>query len=212
MAEDYLKIKRALITVNDKTGLIEFATKLSEHGVEIISTGGTHKALVAAGIASVPLESLTAFPEMLDGRVKTLQPEVFAPILARKNNDADLRQISERGLSPIDMVVCNFYDFKWIGLRTGSEDEELIEKIDIGGPSVIRAAAKNYGSVCAVPSVEHYKKVAEELDKYDGKISAETRKNLALDAFRIVADYDTAITRTLDYRTRRTNLSKIKMV
>src|ERR1700730_5112396 len=152
-----LKIQRALISVFDKRGLPELAAALKNAGVEIVATGGTLAALEKEGLSPVPLEKVGHFPEMLDGRVKTLQPEIFAGILARKSRPDHLSQIATLGIQPFDMVVCNFYAFESAAEKPGSSDEELIEMIDIGGPSLVRASSKNFESVCIVPAPESYK-------------------------------------------------------
>ncbi|MGI0090789.1 MAG: bifunctional phosphoribosylaminoimidazolecarboxamide formyltransferase/IMP cyclohydrolase [Nitrososphaerales archaeon] len=198
--QDSLNIKRALLTVFDKTGLVELATALKQSGVELIATGGTQSALEKAGLKVTPIEKIGHFPEMLDGRVKTLQPEIFAGILARKPSRNHLDQISSLGIEPIDMVVCNFYAFEATAAKTETKEEALIEMIDIGGPSLVRASSKNFESVCIVPSSRYYEQVREELETSGGAISYATRKKLALRAFEIVAAYDVAIYNTLSRR------------
>jgi len=207
-AEDNLQIKRVLISVFNKDGLVQFAKKLREHGAEIITTGGTYKTLTENGVPATLLETITAFPEMLEGRVKTLQPEVFAGILARKPIEDHMHQLLEKKIKPIDMVVCNFYDFKEVALRGGATTQELIEKIDIGGPSLVRAAAKNYESVCVVPSKDHYDTIAQELDMLKGKISPNTRLQQSLATFRIVHKYDSTIVSVLDNRFKKPTPTK----
>jgi len=194
-----LKVERALVSVFDKTGLVEFGTVLKNLGVEIVATGGTRTALEAAGVTTVPLEEIGHFPEMLDGRVKTLQPEIFAGILARKPSQEHMKQISSLGVKPFDMIVCNFYAFEAAAERN-STNEELVEMIDIGGPSLVRASAKNFESVCVVPSSGLYPEVTAELGSSGGKISFESRKKFALKAFEIVSAYDNAIFNTLTRR------------
>ncbi|MHB2035420.1 MAG: bifunctional phosphoribosylaminoimidazolecarboxamide formyltransferase/IMP cyclohydrolase [Nitrososphaerales archaeon] len=198
--QDNLKIKRALLTVFDKTGLVEFAAVLKQHGVDLVATGGTQTALEKAGLKVTPLEKIGHFPEMLDGRVKTLQPEIFAGILARKPSKDHLKQISSHGIQPIDMVVCNFYAFEATASRVETKDEELIEMIDIGGPSLVRASAKNFESICVVPAAKYYAEVQKELEARNGSVSFTTRKKMALNAFEIVAGYDVAIYNTLSKR------------
>jgi phosphoribosylaminoimidazolecarboxamide formyltransferase/IMP cyclohydrolase len=195
-----LKIQRALVSVFDKTGLAEFATALKSAGVEIVATGGTFGVLEKSGIAPVPLEKVGHFPEMLEGRVKTLQPEIFAGILARKSRADHMSQIAVLGIRPFDMVVCNFYAFERAAEKLGATDEELIEMIDIGGPSLVRASAKNFESVCIVPSPEFYGAIAGELEATKGSVPFDTRKKLALKAFEIVSAYDVAIYNTLAKR------------
>ena len=193
-----LKIKTALLSTFDKTGLVEFAKILDRHGVSLIATGGTLASLQKADLKATPLDKVGRFPEMLEGRVKTLQPEIFAGILARKSSQDHMRQIGEKGISPIEMVVCNFYAFEAMAEKE-SKEEELIEMIDIGGPSIVRASAKNFESVCVVPSPCFYNDLALELDSKKA-ISAETRRRMAVEAFKIVAGYDVAIYNTLSRR------------
>ncbi len=193
-----LKIKTALLSTFDKFGLIDFARKLADHRVSLIATGGTLAAIEKAGLHAMPLERVGHFPEMLDGRVKTLQPEIFAGILARKSSQDHMRQIGEKGISTIDMVVCNFYAFEATAQRE-SKEEDLIEMIDIGGPSIVRASAKNYESVCVVPSPSFYNEISLELDTKNA-VSLETRRRMAVAAFEIVAGYDTAIYNELSKR------------
>jgi phosphoribosylaminoimidazolecarboxamide formyltransferase / IMP cyclohydrolase len=195
-----LKITRALISVYDKSGLAELGTVLKKNQVEIVATGGTRSTLENAGIKTTPLEEVGHFPEMLDGRVKTLQPEIFAGILARKPSTDHMNQISSHGIRPFDMIVCNFYAFEVSASRAGILDQELIEMIDIGGPSLVRASAKNFESVCVVPASAVYPEIMAELQVREGSVSFETRRKLALKAFEIVAAYDVAIYNTLSRR------------
>ena len=200
-----LQIRTAILSAFDKSGLMEFASKLRRYNVKLIATGGTLSALRKAGLDATPLEEVGHFPEMLEGRVKTLQPEIFAGILARKSSPDHMRQISEKGVGAIDMVVCNFYAFEATASNKDSTDEQVIEMIDIGGPSMVRAAAKNYGSVCVVPSPDLYGKIGEELDRNGGRVSLETRRNAALRAFEMVASYDISIYNTLSARFNPSN-------
>lgn len=195
-----LKIKTALLSTFDKSGIAEFAKKLSSYNISLVATGGTQSALEKAGLQVTSLDKIGHFPEMLDGRVKTLQPEIFAGILAKKSSLEHMTQITEKGIGTIDMVVCNFYAFEKTASRQESVEGELIEMIDIGGPSIVRASAKNFGSVCAVPATEFYSEIAKELDELSGSISYETRKKMALAAFEIVAGYDIAIYNSLNSR------------
>ncbi len=194
-----LKIKRALISVSDKSGIAEFARNLAERGVTLIATGGTLKALQSASLEVIPVERVGHFPEMLDGRVKTLQPEIFAAILARKNDPLHLEQIRSKGIEPIDLVVCNFYPFESSATNLQASEAELIELVDIGGPSIVRASSKNYESVCVVPSPKFYAQILDELNS-SGGISLETRRNMALNALGMVAAYEAAIYNTLSTR------------
>lgn len=193
-------VKRVLLTVFDKTGLVELAQSLRKFEVELIATGGTKSSLEKAGLRTTSLEEIGHFPEMLDGRVKTLQPEIFAGILARKLSSEHLKQISSHGIKPIDMVVCNFYAFEAASEKPDIKEEELVEMIDIGGPSLVRAASKNFESVCIVPSPRYYNDIQKELESRGGSISYATRKAMALRAFEIVASYDVAIYNTLSRR------------
>lgn len=194
---DDLRIRRALFTTFDKNGLVEFAHALTKYGTELIATGGTKASLEKARVKVTSLEDIGHFPEMLDGRVKTLQPEIFAGILARKPKSDHLKQISSLGIQPIDMVVCNFYAFEEVAAKADSKEEELVEMIDIGGPSLVRAASKNFESVCIVPSSSCYAEIREELETRNGMVSYATRKKMALRAFEIVANYDVSIYNTL---------------
>jgi phosphoribosylaminoimidazolecarboxamide formyltransferase/IMP cyclohydrolase len=184
-------IERVLISVTDKTGVVEFARELSGMVTEIVSTGGTARLLREAGIPVKDVAEVTGFPEMLDGRVKTLHPKIAGGILAIRSNAAHRRAIEEHGIAPIDMVVVNLYRFEDVAAKAGARLEDLIENIDIGGPTMIRAAAKNYQDVAVVVSPADYGAVIEEMRK-DG-LSLETRWRLAKKAFRTTADYDAAI-------------------
>ena len=192
------KIQRAILSVTDKTGLVEFARKLSSLGVELISTGGTAKQLRESGIPVRDISELTRFPEMLDGRVKTLHPKVHAGILHRRENPAHRTAIAEHGILPIDMVVVNLYAFEKTAAKPNVRFDELIENIDIGGPSMIRSAAKNFQDVAVVTSPADYDQIAEELASSGGELSSATRWRLALKAFATTAAYDSAIASTLE--------------
>ena len=192
------KIQRAILSVTDKTGLTEFAHKLSGMGVELISTGGTAKQLRDAGIAVKDISELTGFPEMLDGRVKTLHPKVHGGILHRREDQAHRAAVAEHGIQPIDMVVVNLYAFEKTASKPGVHFEELIENIDIGGPSMIRSAAKNFHDVAVVTSPADYDAIAEEMSKSHGVLSSETKWRLARKAFATTAAYDSAIASTLE--------------
>ena len=192
------KIQRALLSVTDKTGLADFARKLSSMGIELISTGGTAKLLRDSGIAVKDISELTGFPEMLDGRVKTLHPKVHGGILHRREDPAHRAAIAEHGILPIDMVVVNLYAFERTAAKPGVALEELIENIDIGGPSMIRSAAKNFHDVAIVTSPADYDAIADELKRSGGTLSPETKSGLAKKAFAITAAYDSAIASTLE--------------
>jgi phosphoribosylaminoimidazolecarboxamide formyltransferase/IMP cyclohydrolase len=192
------KVQRAIVSVTNKTGVVEFARKLQGLGVELISTGGTAKALREAGIAVRDISDLTGFPEMLDGRVKTLHPKVHGGILHMRDNAEHRRAVSEHDIAPIDMVVVNLYEFEKTAAKPGVTVEELIENIDIGGPSMIRSAAKNWKDVAVVTSPTDYDQIAEEMAMSGGEVSRETRWRLAQKAFATTAAYDGEIALTLE--------------
>jgi phosphoribosylaminoimidazolecarboxamide formyltransferase/IMP cyclohydrolase len=190
-------IKRAVISVTDKSGIVEFARGLSGLGVEIISTGGTAKALREGGVPVRDISEVTGFPEMLDGRVKTLHPKIAGGILAIRGNQEHERALAEHGIPAIDMVVVNLYAFEKVAAREGAPVAELIENIDIGGPTMIRAAAKNYQDVAVVVSPEDYPGILKEMRASGGGLSLATQWRLARRAFRLTADYDRAISARL---------------
>ncbi|HEY4904079.1 MAG TPA: bifunctional phosphoribosylaminoimidazolecarboxamide formyltransferase/IMP cyclohydrolase [Candidatus Sulfotelmatobacter sp.] len=200
-------IHRALLSVTDKTGLADFARTLSTLGIELISTGGTAKLLRDSGIAVKDISELTGFPEMLDGRVKTLHPKVHGGILHRRDDPQHQAAIAEHGIAPIDMVVVNLYAFEKTAAKPGVSLEELIENIDIGGPSMIRSAAKNFHDVAVVTSPDDYAAIADELSKSNGALSLDTKWQLARKAFAVTAAYDSAIASTLE-RTGRAETPK----
>lgn len=185
-------IIRALVSVYDKTGIVDFCEELDKLGIEIISTGGTKKQLEDAGIKVKGVTELTGFPEMLDGRVKTLHPKVHAGILAARNNPNHKKAIAENGISLIDMVVVNLYPFTQAIKSKPDDVENAIENIDIGGPTMIRSAAKNYKDVTVIVDPRDYKKVLEELKK-DNEVSLKTRKELMIKVFSETAKYNSAI-------------------
>jgi phosphoribosylaminoimidazolecarboxamide formyltransferase/IMP cyclohydrolase len=195
---DLKAIKRALLSVTDKTGLVEFAGVLATLGVELVSTGGTAKALRDAGLTVKDVAELTGFPEMLDGRVKTLHPGVHGGILHRRDLPEHVAAVTEHGIAPIDMVVVNLYAFEKTAAREGVTTPELIENIDIGGPSMLRSAAKNFADVAVVANAADYPALTEELQANGGKLSLETRWRLARAAFATTAAYDSAIATTLE--------------
>ena len=192
------KIHRAILSVTDKTGLVDFARKLSSLGIELVSTGGTAKLLRDSGIAVQDISDLTGFPEMLGGRVKTLHPKVHGGILHRRADPKHVAAIAEHGIAPIDMVVVNLYAFEKTAAKPGASFEELIENIDIGGPSMIRSAAKNFHDVAIVTSPGDYESIASELSSSGGALSQETKWRLAQKAFATTAAYDSAIASTLE--------------
>jgi phosphoribosylaminoimidazolecarboxamide formyltransferase/IMP cyclohydrolase len=192
------KIERAILSVTDKTGLVEFAKHLAAMDVELVSTGGTARLLREAGIAVKDISELTGFPEMLDGRVKTLHPMVHGGILHRRENPAHVSSIEEHGIVPIDMIVVNLYAFEKTAAKPGVHFEEIIENIDIGGPSMIRSAAKNFQDVAVVTSASDYNAIAKEMQASGGALSLETNWRLAQKAFATTAAYDSAIASTLE--------------
>jgi len=192
------KVQRAILSVTDKTGLVEFARKLADMRVELISTGGTAKLLRESGIPVQDISELTGFPEMLDGRVKTLHPKVHGGILHRRENPKHRSAIAEHGIQPIDMVVVNLYAFEKTAAKPDVRFEELIENVDIGGPSMIRSAAKNFQDVAVVTSPADYDVIAQEMAANNGEISVATKWRLAQKAFATTAAYDSAIASTLE--------------
>ncbi|HYH84361.1 MAG TPA: bifunctional phosphoribosylaminoimidazolecarboxamide formyltransferase/IMP cyclohydrolase [Pyrinomonadaceae bacterium] len=191
--EGLRQIRRALLSVSDKNGLVELARALQGFGVEILSTGGTAKTLRDAGIDVRDVSDVTGFPEMMDGRVKTLHPRIHGGILAVRDNPEHARALEEHRIEPIDMVVVNLYPFEQTIAREGVTLEEAVEQIDIGGPAMVRSAAKNFHDVAVVVSPIHYEEVLEEMKLKDGALSSETRERLALHAFAHTSAYDGAI-------------------
>ena len=191
-------VRRALLSVTDKAGLVPFAKQLAGLGVELVSTGGTARALRDAGLTVLDISELTGFPEMLDGRVKTLHPKVHGGILHIRGNAEHRAAVAEHGIEPIDMVVVNLYAFEKTAANPDTTFAHLIENIDIGGPSMVRSAAKNFEDVAIVTSVADYRAVAEELAANGGALSRETRWKLAKQAFELTAAYDTAIANALE--------------
>jgi phosphoribosylaminoimidazolecarboxamide formyltransferase/IMP cyclohydrolase len=190
---DKIKLSRALLGVSDKAGLADFARALERHGIELISTGGTKAALDGAGVKVKAVEDFTGFPEILDGRVKTLHPKIHGGILARRGLPEHRQQMAEHQFQPIDLVVVNFYPFEDTVAQTGVSLEDAIENIDIGGPALVRAAAKNYADVAVVVDPADYPVVIAELEANDGALGAATRWRLMRKAFTRVAAYDCAI-------------------
>jgi phosphoribosylaminoimidazolecarboxamide formyltransferase / IMP cyclohydrolase len=195
--EGLRRVGRALLSVSDKTGLVEFARELQNLGVEILSTGGTAKSLREAGLDVRDVSDVTGFPEMLDGRVKTLHPRIHGGILAVRDNPEHALALEEHGIGPIDMVVVNLYPFEQTVAREGVTLEEAVEQIDIGGPSMVRSAAKNFRDVAVVTSPDSYPLISEELKQAGGRLSLATRSWLALNAFMQTSRYDDAIFRHL---------------
>src|SRR3954470_11582734 len=190
-------VRRALVSVSDKTGLVEFARALQNFGVEILSTGGTAKALRDAGIEVRDVSDVTGFPEMLDGRVKTLHPRIHGGILAVRDNPEHARALEEHGTGPIDMVVVNLYPFEQTIAREGVTLEEAVEQIDIGGPSMVRSAAKNFRDVAVVVLPAQYAEVLGQLERNGGALDLNLRRKLAIRAFYVTSIYDGAISKFL---------------
>ena len=188
-----MKIKRALISVSDKTGVVSFAKRLHELGVEILSTGGTAGALAAEGIPVVEIADYTGEPEMFDGRLKTIHPKVHGGLLFRRDHPEDPNQAQKHGIPPIDLLVVNLYPFEQTVAREGVTLEEAIENIDIGGPGMLRAASKNYSAVTVISDPEDYEMIAAEIEENDGETSLKTREALAIKVFQRTAEYDAAI-------------------
>jgi phosphoribosylaminoimidazolecarboxamide formyltransferase/IMP cyclohydrolase len=201
MNTDKVVVRRALLGVADKSGLAEFARVLARHNVEILSTGGTMAALEAAGVRARSVESFTGSPEMLDGRVKTLHPKIHGGILARRGDQSHQRQMVQHGIEPIDLVVVNFYPFEKTVAQPDVSLNDAIENIDIGGPTMVRAAAKNYGDVAVVVEPVDYTSIAAELDANQGALTEATRWRLARKAFARVSAYDAAISNYLGTHT-----------
>jgi phosphoribosylaminoimidazolecarboxamide formyltransferase / IMP cyclohydrolase len=195
VAPGQVQVSRALLSVSDKTGVVEFARGLAELGIEIVSTGGTARELTGAGLRVRQISELTGFPEIMDGRVKTLHPKLYGGLLALRDDHAHMRQAEQNDIEFVDLVCVNLYPFERTAARRGVDDAEVIENIDIGGPSMIRAAAKNFQFVASVVSPESYDAVLAELREFDRRLSPTTRESLAAEAFAYTARYDTAIAR-----------------
>lgn len=187
-----MKAKKALISVSDKTGIVELAKKLKDLDIEIISTGGTAKALTDAGVEVIGISDITHFPECLDGRVKTLHPAIHAGLLAMRSNPEHMKQIEELNITPIDIVIVNLYPFKQTILKENVQRVDAIENIDIGGPTMLRSAAKNYQDVAVIVDPADYEKVISELE-LNGEVSGETKFYLSAKVFEHTASYDTLI-------------------
>jgi len=189
---DLIPIKRALLSVSDKTGLIEFAKFLSSRGVELVSTGGTAVAIKNAGIPVREIDDFTGSPEMLSGRVKTLHPRVHGGILAVRGHEVHIADVSRHSIELIDMVIVNLYPFQST-VASGAEWAQCVENIDIGGPAMIRSAAKNHAYVSVITDVSQYSSVTSAMESANGSIGLTLRKQLARDAFTLTATYDGAI-------------------
>jgi phosphoribosylaminoimidazolecarboxamide formyltransferase/IMP cyclohydrolase len=196
-----VRVRRALLSVSDKAGIVDFARGLEELGVEIVSTGGTARELSAAGIASRDIEDFTGFPEMMDGRVKTLHARLYAGLLAKRDNDEHLQAASQQRIEQVDLVCVNLYPFEQTVARGDADEREIIENIDIGGPTMIRAAAKNSEFAAPVVDPADYEGLLAELRDAQGRLSADTRRRLATKAFACTARYDAAIATWFSQRT-----------
>ena len=192
------KIERAIISVTDKTGIVDFAKSLARFGVQILSTGGTAKALREGGIEVTDISEYTGFPEMMDSRVKTLHPKVHGGLLGLRDNPDHIRMMKEHGIRAIDMVVVNLYQFEKTVAKEGVTLEEAIENIDIGGPSMLRSSAKNFKDVTVIVDPSDYDKVLKEMEERDGETTPKTRFRLAKKVFRLTHLYDSAISRYLE--------------
>lgn len=188
-----VKVKRALISVSDKTGILDFTKELQNFGVEILSTGGTAKLLRDNSIAVKEVSEYTGFPEMLDGRVKTLHPKIHGGLLALRNNPEHMQALKEHNIGLIDMVVVNLYPFEKTTQKPGVTIEEVIENIDIGGPSMLRSAAKNHSSVAVVCNPSRYTQIINELKENNGSLSSKTMQELGIEVFRVTSHYDDVI-------------------
>ncbi len=195
-----VKIKTALISVSDKTGVVDFAKSLEKMGVKIISTGGTAKTLSDAGITVIGIESVTGFPEMMDGRVKTLHPKIHGGLLGLRDKAEHIAAMKKHNIEPIDLVCVNLYPFEQTTAKAGCTFEDAIENIDIGGPSMVRSAAKNHKFVAIVTNPQQYPIVTEQMQKNNGAVTEELRGDLARRAFSLTASYDAAIAKYLNNR------------
>ena len=198
--------KRALISVSDKTNIVEFAKGLEKHGFEVISTGGTFTHLKNNGVSCISIEDVTHFPEILEGRVKTLHPKIHGGLLSKRGNELHNKHVAENNIEYIDLVCVNLYPFEATVKKEGVSEEEIIENIDIGGPSMLRSAAKNFNDVAVVTDINDYDKVLSELEQ--GGISYETRRALAIKVFNTTASYDAAIA---NYFNKKDNLVPEKL-
>ena len=198
--------KRALISVSDKTNIVEFAKGLEKHGFEVISTGGTYTHLKNNGVSCISIEDVTHFPEILEGRVKTLHPKIHGGLLSKRGNELHNKHVAENNIEYIDLVCVNLYPFEATVKKEGVSEEEIIENIDIGGPSMLRSAAKNFNDVAVVTDINDYDRVLSELDQ--GGITYETRRALAIKVFNTTASYDAAIA---NYFNKKDNLVPEKL-
>jgi phosphoribosylaminoimidazolecarboxamide formyltransferase / IMP cyclohydrolase len=196
------KIKKAIISVSDKSGIVEFAKELASMGIEILSTGGTAKALRNAGISVREVSEYTGSPEMLDGRVKTLHPKIHGGLLSRRDNVKDMEEIRKYGIDPIDMVVVNLYPFEETISKPDVTFDEAIENIDIGGPTMLRSASKNFRDVAVIVDPVDYNKITTEMKDQNGDLSYKTRLELAKKVFKHTSRYDTIIAEYLKQITK----------
>jgi phosphoribosylaminoimidazolecarboxamide formyltransferase / IMP cyclohydrolase len=195
VAPGAVQVRRALLSVSDRRGLVDFARGLGELAIAIVSTGGTARELAKEGIETRAVEDYTGFPEILNGRVKTLNPRIYAGLLAIRSDSDHVATLNEHRIDPIDLVCVNLYPFERVASRRGVDEDEVIENIDIGGPTLIRAAAKNHPYAAVVVSPESYDAVLDELGRSGGRLSSRTRESLAMEAFAYTARYDSAIAR-----------------
>ncbi len=193
---EYLPINRALISVTDKSGLEELCKTLSSGGTEIVSTGGTMKKIQEAGLNVTPVSDVTGFPEIMDGRVKTLHPHIHAGVLADKDSSSHLQTLQEMGLQAFDLICVNLYEFE-NALNKGLETRDLVEEIDIGGPTLLRAGAKNFHSVAVLPDPEFYTRFLQELEQNNHRINLAFRQEMASYTFRKISEYDSTISKAL---------------
>jgi phosphoribosylaminoimidazolecarboxamide formyltransferase / IMP cyclohydrolase len=193
-----VKIKRALVSLSDKTGAVQLGQTLHAMGVQILSTGGTARSLQEAGIPVIEVSRYTGFPEMMDGRIKTLHPKIHGALLGKRGNAEHMKQMKTHGIEPIDLVVVNLYPFEKTVAKPDCTLEEAIENIDIGGPTMLRSSAKNYHDVAVVTDPQDYEKIIAEMKKSGGALSLETRFRLAKKVFKLTSHYDKAITEYLE--------------
>ena len=190
-----LPVKRAILSVTDKSGLAEFGKFLSDHGCELVSTGGTKKMLAESGLPVTSVSDVTDFPEILGGRVKTLHPNIHGGVLADKDDDGHMETLREFGIEPFDLICVNLYNFA-DAVAKGLDLKGAVEQIDIGGPTMLRASAKNFHSVCVVPDPQYYSQVQEEIEA-NGGLSLGFRKEMATLTFKLTSEYDAMITKYL---------------
>ncbi|MGB1076990.1 MAG: bifunctional phosphoribosylaminoimidazolecarboxamide formyltransferase/IMP cyclohydrolase, partial [Bdellovibrionales bacterium] len=203
-----VKIKRALLSVSDKTGIVEFAQKLATYDVELLSTGGTAKALKDAGLTVIDVSDYTGSPEMMDGRVKTLHPKIHGGFLGRRDNQDHLQAMKDNNIGEIDLLVINLYPFVET-LKSGADFDTCIENIDIGGPAMIRSASKNFDFCTVATNEEDYEQILEEMSAHDGAVTHALRKKLAAHAYALTATYDANISRWFAHQIDETNPARI---